>query len=118
MAEDVTQHELKKGDTAIPLEFTLKASGVPYAVPAGSVVKLLMTLEQQTILKVNANCAMNADQMANPGKGIYNWQPEDVDTEGTYDIEFLVILPDLSQVRFPRNYNEKFGTVIILPSKS
>jgi hypothetical protein len=122
MAENTT-HRVKKGETAKILTVTLKHTDdtnqkVPYPIPDGSTVRIYMTLNDDTTLKVSGSAMTILDQSAKPGKAQYKWLSNNIDTPDVYDLEVEVTLPDDSKLKWPCEEGETFATVIVLPSKS
>ena len=117
-------HRVKQGETGKKLSLTLRhtdpdtESLAEYAIPDTSSVKLYMTADGESDLKVDAAEMTVLDQDTLPGKVEYQWLAEDVDTPGTYDIEIVVTLPDTTKLKWPCEDGETFATVIVMPSKT
>jgi hypothetical protein len=95
---DVTTVYLKKGDTAPNLDATLTDSAGAALNLTGAAVTFRMRARGSTTLKVNAAATVVS---AAAGTVRYDWLSADVDTDGTYDGEFLVTYGDATTRRAP-----------------
>jgi hypothetical protein len=121
---DNTTHRVKKGETAKKLIVTLSHTDPDtnqealYEIPDGSTVQVYMTLNDDSVLKVNGANMTVPNQVTSPGKAEYQWQSANIDTPEIYDLEIVVTLPDTSKLKWPCSEEETFATVIVLGSKT
>lgn len=119
-----TTHRVKKGETGKKLVVTLSQTNAltgikeMYSIPNGSTVQIYMTLDDDTVLKVNGANMTVLDQAIYPGKAEYQWLSGNIDTPAIYDLEVVVTLPDNSKLKWPCEEGETFSTVVVLPSKT
>lgn len=88
----------KQGDTGYPITATLKANGVAVDLTGSSVAITLRDRATQAV-KVNAaGCTITS-----PTTGQVSYQPlaADVDTPGSYDVEFRQTRGDGSTIHYP-----------------
>lgn len=90
----------KQNDTANPTTFVLKDSKGLVNLALATSVRLVMFDSCSGIIKVNAPTVI-LDQLKFRGQVRYDWQAADVDTVGSYGIEFLVTFIDGTTARFP-----------------
>lgn len=98
---------IKRNDTWPPVRFTLGDIHGPVDLSTALGVKLLM--KGNTIL-VTGMCTVDADQVANKGKGSYAWAVGDTALTDEYTLEFEVTWGDGTVTTFP---NDKYQTVEI-----
>lgn len=104
---------MKKGDTGIPITAKLQDKNGAVNL-TGWTVTFVMTLRGSTAPKVEASVTINSNQTTHRGEVTYTWQPQDVDTAGIYNCEFVGITPGGKQITFPRQLSpEQFGIVVI-----
>lgn len=88
----------KQGDTGYPITATLKANGVPVDLTGSSVAISLRNRATQTLKVTAAGCTITS-----PTGGQVSYQPlsTDVDTPGSYDVEFRQTRGDGSTIHYP-----------------
>jgi hypothetical protein len=110
MAEFVT----KEGDTGVPLVATLSDANGVIDLSAYTGVTFSMGLSGQANKVENADCDITD---AAAGEVTYTWQAADVDTPGVYDGEFLATTGGGATIRFPRDRQERYLSIRILPHR-
>lgn len=88
----------KRTDTGYPITATLLSNGVPVDL-SGSTVTISLRDRLTGAIKVNeAGCSLT-----NPTGGQVSYQPiaADVDTSGSYDVEFKQIRPNATIIHYP-----------------
>ena len=88
----------KQGDTGYPITATLKANGVAVDLTGSTVAISLRDRAKQELKVTAANCTVTS-----PTAGTISYQPlsTDVDTPGTYDVEFRQTRGDGSIIHYP-----------------
>lgn len=112
------EHTRIQGDTGDPLLLTLTSEDVPYPIPDGSTVFLTTRsiFGDLTVALNKGSMVPDPDQGTNPGVVRYLWgDPESVATASIFDLQLLLVLPDLSEIRFPRSTDKPYGKLLIWP---
>jgi hypothetical protein len=94
---------LKRHDQLPPLIAELRVNQGSYenifAIPQGSVVRFLAKSQTSGQAIINTTNVQVVD--AQRGVIQYNWQPQDTEVHGIYDIEFQLTMPGSQRITFP-----------------
>jgi hypothetical protein len=93
------------------------SEGVPYPIPANSTafltIRTLGAHARNVIVMSGLEMDVDADQEANPGLVTYQWADADVASAGEFNFEIKVVLEDGRTIRFPRDEDLPYGTLLI-----